>query len=234
VAVSFDNGAGGTTYGVLILVDPSQFTGDVSGFTGTAGNAASSDEIDLIGINYNSSHFTDSYDSATGVLTVSDGTNTDSLTFVGFTGNASNFDFAENANGTGTLITDPDSPPDSSDTHGPTIPPDQFTNFSTDGQQSTDGGQTTWVTIGGQNGDQFVFTPDQGAETVTNFNPQHDVIELDHFANVQTVQELESLITTDTHGYAQIDLGQHDSITFVNTTTTQLQQAIQTGHILLH
>jgi hypothetical protein len=48
------------------------------------------------------------------------------------------------------------------------------------------------------------------------------------------VQELESLITTDAHGYAQIDLGHHDSITFVNTTTTQLQQAIQTGHILLH
>src|SRR5262249_17994410 len=28
VAVTFDNGVGGTTYGVLILIDPSHFTGD--------------------------------------------------------------------------------------------------------------------------------------------------------------------------------------------------------------
>jgi hypothetical protein len=240
VAVTFDNGAGGTTYGVLILVDPAQYTGDISGFTGTAPNAASSDEIDLIGINYNSGQFTDSYNAATGVLTVSDGTNTDSLTFVGFTGNASNFDFSENASGTGTLVTDPqnpqnNSPLDQSDSHGPSIPSDQFTNFVTDIQQSTtDGGQSPWVTVGGPNGDQFVFTPGLGAETAANFNPQQDFIELDHFANVQTTQELESLVTTDAHGYVQIDLGHHDSITFVNTTTQQVQQAIQAGHVLLH
>jgi hypothetical protein len=65
------------------------------------------------------------------VLTDSDGTNTDSLTFVGFTGNASNLDFSENASDTGTLITDPqsDSSSDPSGTHGPSIPSDQFTNF---------------------------------------------------------------------------------------------------------
>jgi hypothetical protein len=51
---------------------------------------------------------------------------------------------------------------------------------------------------------------------------------------VQTVQELQSLITTNTHGDAVIDLGNHDSVTLANTTTAQLQQAIQAGHVLLH
>jgi hypothetical protein len=51
---------------------------------------------------------------------------------------------------------------------------------------------------------------------------------------VQTVQELQSLITTNTHGDAVIDLGNHDSVTLANTTTAQLQQAIQNGHVILH
>ena len=76
--------------------------------------------------------------------------------------------------------------------------------------------------------------PGIGTETVTNFNWQQDTIELDQFAAAQTVQELQSLITTDTHGDAVINLGHNDSITLTGTTTTELQQAIQAGHVLLH
>ena len=47
IAVTFDNGSTGTTYGVLILIDPSHFTGDISGFTGTAPDLAHSDGIDV-------------------------------------------------------------------------------------------------------------------------------------------------------------------------------------------
>jgi len=94
--------------------------------------------------------------------------------------------------------------------------------------------QSVSVTVGGSGNDNFVFAPGIGADTLLNFNPQHDTIELDHFANVQTVQELQSLITTDIHNDAVIDLGNHDSITLANTTSAQLQQAIQTGHVLLH
>jgi hypothetical protein len=94
--------------------------------------------------------------------------------------------------------------------------------------------QTVSVTIGGPGNDNFVFTPGVGADTITNFNPQQDTVELDHFANAQTVQQLQSLITTDLHGDAVIDLGNHDSVTFANTTSVQLQQAIQAGHVLLH
>jgi hypothetical protein len=89
------------------------------------------------------------------------------------------------------------------------------------------------VTVG-SDGDHFVFTSGVGAETVTNFNWQQDTIELDQFANAQTVQELQSLITTDAHGDAIINLGHNDSVTLTGTTTNELQQVIQAGHILLH
>jgi hypothetical protein len=94
--------------------------------------------------------------------------------------------------------------------------------------------QTVAVTIGGAGNDNFVFAPGVGHDTVLNFNAQQDTVELDHFANAQTVQELQSLITADTHGNAVLDLGNHDSITFLNTTQAQLQQAVQNGHVLLH
>ena len=92
----------------------------------------------------------------------------------------------------------------------------------------------TSVAIGGPGGDHFVFAPGIGAETVTNFNTQQDTIELDQFANAQTVQELQSLITPDAHGNAVIDFGHHDSVTLTGVTTPELQQAIQAGHVLLH
>ena len=99
---------------------------------------------------------------------------------------------------------------------------------------SADQSQTVSVTIGGPGNDNFVFAPGVGANFILNFNSHQDTIEFDHFANVQTVQELQSLITTDAHGDAVIDLGNHDSVTLANTTTAQLQQAIQAGHVLLH
>ena len=73
--------------------------------------------------------------------------------------------------------------------------------------------QTVSVSVGGPGNDNFVFAPGIGADTITNFNPQQDTIELDHFANAQTVQELQALVTTDVHGDAVINLGHNDSIT---------------------
>jgi hypothetical protein len=239
VAVTFDNGAGGTSYGVLVLIDPSHFTGNVSGFVGTAADLAHSDGIDVVGVNFNSGQFSDAYDSSTGVLTLSDGTNTDTLQFTGFKGNINNFHFAEDANGTGTLITDPPGLEKSatvslisSDTTNSDIAT-QPSNLDSP-QPAPQLDQNTSVAIGGPGGDHFVFAPNIGAETVTNFNTQQDTIELDQFANAQTVQELQSLITTDAHGDALINLGHHDSVTPTGTTTPELQQLIQAGHVLLH
>src|SRR5205823_3309675 len=104
IDVIFDNGQTGTSYGELVLTDPSGFFGHIIGFDGTAPDMAYSDAIDLVGIDFNSGQFSESYDASTGLLTVSDGTNTCSLTFDGFTGT---FGFAADASGTGLLITDP-------------------------------------------------------------------------------------------------------------------------------
>ena len=70
-----------------------------------------------------------------------------------------------------------------------------------------------------------------GAETVSNFNPKVDTIELDHFASIHNVQQLASLITTDAQGGGVIELGHNDSITLPSVTATQLQAHL---HSLVH
>ena len=101
--VAFNNGAVTKTYGELVLGDAAGFSGEISGFTGTAPDVAHSDSIDLVGINYNSSAFSETYNSSCGLLTVTDGTHVVSLTFLNFDGT---FDFVSDGHG-GTLITDP-------------------------------------------------------------------------------------------------------------------------------
>ncbi len=66
-----------------------------------------------------------------------------------------------------------------------------------------------------------------GAETINNFNPQVDTIELDHFANVQNVQQLAALITPDAHGDAVIELGHNDSISHPRHDASYLQAHLQ-------
>ena len=68
VAVAFDNGSGTPAYGELVLSDAPQFVGVISGFAGTAPDAAHSDAIDLTDINYGSADFAEHDDSVTGLL----------------------------------------------------------------------------------------------------------------------------------------------------------------------
>jgi Legume lectin domain len=94
--------------------------------------------------------------------------------------------------------------------------------------------QTVAVTVGGPENDNFVFKPSIGADTIMGFNQTSDTIELDHFANAQNLQQLESLITSDAHGDAVIALGNHDSITVAGVNAAQLHQLAQSGHVILH
>jgi hypothetical protein len=204
INVIFDNGQAGTNYGELVLGNPCNFSGHVIGFSGTAPDAAHSDAIDLVGMDYGSCTFSEAHNGSTDVLTVSDGSNVAKLTFDNF--NSALF-FSSDGHG-GTLVTDP--------------PADAGVNPAAS------------VSLGGAGNDNFVFHPGTGAETIANFNPQQDTIELNHFTDVQTVQELQSLIANDAHGNAMIDLGHHDSITLTGVTTSELQQVIQAGHVLLH
>jgi hypothetical protein len=163
-----------------------------------------SDAIDLVGMDYASCTFSESRVGSTDVLTVTDGSNVANLTFDNF--NSALF-FSSDGHG-GTLITDP--------------PAGAGIN------------QSALASLGGSGDDEFVFQPGMGEQTIANFNPHHDTIEFDHFTNVQSIQELQSLVTNDAHGNAMIDLGHHDSVTLTGVTPTELQQVIQAGHILLH
>ena len=82
--------------GTLVLDDLTDFHGQIQNFTGTAPDAAHSDVIDLAGVNFNSASFSESYNISTGVLTVSDGTDTGSLSFANFNGT---FKFASDGHG---------------------------------------------------------------------------------------------------------------------------------------
>jgi hypothetical protein len=78
-------------------------------------------------------------------------------------------------------------------------------------------------------GDNFVFAPGAGANTIRNFDLAHDTIELDHFANVQTAQQLQSAITSDSQGEATIALGHGDSIVLAGVTAQQLGAVLNTA-----
>ena len=93
--------------GHLTLDAPSSFDGLITGFTGD-GTLAGSDQIDLKGIDYNSSSFTESFDAATDTLSISDGTNSATLHFSG-SYQAANFSFQSDDNG-GTIVFDPPVP----------------------------------------------------------------------------------------------------------------------------
>jgi hypothetical protein len=193
VDIIFDHGQTGTSYGELVLKDASQFTGEISGFTGTAGDQAHSDEIDLVNIDNSSPDFHQSYDKATGVLAVTDGTNSASLKFIDFSGT---FRFSADGNG-GTAIFDP---------------PASNCGF---------------VSIGGAGNDAFVFHPGMGAQVANGFDPHVDTIELDHFSDVQSTQQVATLITADAHGDAVIALGHNDSVTVPAVTASYLEAHLQ-------
>ena len=86
--------------GTLKLDAPSTFSGKIFNFRGN-GTLSGSDQIDLTNINFHS--VKDTY--ANGVLTVTDGTNTDKLTLNG-SYTLANFSFASDGSG-GTIVYDP-------------------------------------------------------------------------------------------------------------------------------
>jgi hypothetical protein len=98
VTITFAAGTGG-----LKIDNAAGFGGHIAGFTGTQADAAHSDVIDLVGIDYNAAGFHETYDSTTGKFTVTDGTNNASFTFDNFT---ATLKFASDGNG-GTFIFDP-------------------------------------------------------------------------------------------------------------------------------
>jgi hypothetical protein len=90
--------------GTLNLDNAPSFLGVISGLTGN-GQLSGSDQIDLADININLGQFTESFNSSTDVLTVSNGTNTANLQFNG-TYVAGNFSSVSDGRD-GTIVYDP-------------------------------------------------------------------------------------------------------------------------------
>ena len=215
VNVTFDNGAGAPAYGELVLGDATSFSGQISGFTGTSPDTAHSDAIDLKDISFDS-NVTLAYDANAstdtgGTLTIFESGHTvDSVTFANGEYSLASFAILSDGSG-GTLITDP---PVS------TMPT----------------AQTISVSIGGPGGDNFVFSANEhfGADTIANFHPESDTIELDGY-NAIDVAHLTAAITSNgidaSHGDAVINLGHGDSITVANMTESYLQQHLNLIHL---
>jgi len=199
VRVAFDNGLD-PDYGKFILKDWAAFTGDISGFAGCQANAAHSDEIELLNFDAQKLRDVAVYDPDSGIttLTIWDARHSALTDKLYFVGDYSTDDFAVKQVGENVVIFDP---PETSSPSNPS------------------------VSIGGN--DTFVFHPGEGAQTINNFNPQNETIELDHFANIQNVQELAAAITSDGQGDAVIELGHGDSIAVAGVSATFLQQHLQ-------
>ena len=227
--VTFASGTGG-----LVLNDPEGFTGHIIGFTGTAPDAAHSDTVDLVGIDFNSAHFSDTFNSSSGLLTVTDGTNTAHITFDDF--NAT-LDFASDGNG-GTLITDPPASSPSGDTTS--APADAGMKFENDridlggsqpANQSGDAAGAKPSLVLQHNGDDtFVFHHELGAETGPA--PQADAHEAADHPDVQLAQQLASLITPDPHSQAVFELIHNDILAPTLPTPAQNHHAAQASHLL--
>ena len=105
VGVTFNNGAG-TNYGELILTNWSSFTGQITGFTGTAATAASSDEIALLNFGTTSVADVATYHSGTGITTLTITSSTSSVT-LSFVGDYSTGEFKLVSNGSSVDVFDP-------------------------------------------------------------------------------------------------------------------------------
>ena len=194
--------AGGT--GSLVLEQPQNFTGHIDGFTGTAPDAAHSDTIDLAGIDYNSGHFAESYNSSTGYLSVTDGSHTANFTFDNF--NAT-LDFASDGNG-GTLITDPPA-------------------------SGTLGQKTAPVSLHSSN-DGFVFHPTPAAENNTGPDAHGEANAFADHHETRLPQPLAELIGQNPHSEAAFEFIHNEILAQTGMTVAQMHQIVQASHALLH
>jgi hypothetical protein len=198
--------------------------------------------IQVKGIDYTAEDATgsdtssDSYSTSTGILTVSDGTNTANLHFTRFSGN---FSFNSDGNG-GTIVYDlpgiastqnaTASAIDNGASRGEISVITQAATTTISGTTITATSANQTLTGAGSN-DTFIFAPGFGNTTITNFQPTNDVIQIDHsvFTNVQA---LLTATQEDGHGNLEVTADPHDTITLQNVTLAQLQAHQSDFHII--
>jgi hypothetical protein len=190
VTVAFDNGSGDSPkYGVLDLTNAGTaagaFTGEIADFSGVGPSLSQSDAIDLGGFRIGKTTITgDTFNAGqdTTTLTVVDSADHLSTSLI-FQGNyVGDFVLKGDGNG-GTNIFDP----------------------------PAGGSAGSSVSIGGPGNDNFIFHPGLGGRGAS-FTSWHDDFAFENSAHTETVQQLQSLVTSDVHEHAFMDFGHHDSI----------------------
>jgi len=177
-AVTFQTSEHHSSYGTLVLEDPSGFTGDIFGFTGTAPDSAHSDGIDLTGFNSATTtlRWVFNAHNDTTALTATDSSDGQSVTLT-LEGNYSHstFSVGHDSNGNAVIY----DPPAASTGHGMNFGHDQIiipALGSGSGAGSSPPGQGNG--LAGQGNDNFVFHSNFGSGDGSTtphdtFNPGH-------------------------------------------------------------
>ena len=211
--------------GMLVIDHPSSFVGIISGFTGL-GTAATSDQIDLKGINHASGSFSETYDATANTLSVTDGTNVATLHFNGVYQQA-NFTAQSDGSG-GTTIYDP--PVSSDQSVGPVVVNDPGQSIGPVIMHDPGPAASSTIVASAPNqtlsgfaaADTFVFNfAGVGHDTVTNFHPATDTLQFSGtiFANAQAAM---NATLDDGHGNTVVALDGHDTITLSGVLKAQL------------
>jgi Peptidase M10 serralysin C terminal len=247
VNVAFDNGTG-TAYGELVLGHAADFSGQISGFTGTAPDTTHSDAIDLKDVSF-SSNVTFAFDDNAGTdtggtLTIFDtGNSVGHISFAN--GDYETASFALSSNGAGgTLITDP-----------PTSTTAAATASSFDGASTPTSGLNGNNTItssgvgdpltGGDGHDTFVFnavtaTGAGGAhfDTINDFTHNSDHIDFAAISGLNTgVQGVAFNSLTAAPGSIAahtIDIVTSGGNTFVYANSTGVSESLVTASMEIH
>jgi hypothetical protein len=203
-----------------------------------------------VGINYDSAHFAETYNSATGLLTITDGVNTATITFDNF--NAT-LDFASDGNG-GTLITDP--PTNGS---SPIITKEPAANWGmkfdhdkfdlefhhadkfdlepshavNEGGAGPDNEHAPFVSLDSGN-DSFAFRESLGEEPSCNSESHGEAEAPANHAAAQEARQLAALTTAEAHHEAFIDLIHNDSLGPAGGVSPAQWHALVTSSVHLH
>jgi hypothetical protein len=173
----------------LTLGAPSTFSGQLIGFGGDD-TFAGSDHVDLRGFNFNTLH--SSFDSASGKLSLSSGSSTASLQFLGQYSQDS-FHFADDGNGSTLIVA-----------------------ASPTGQAAATSEVASFAAH-----DTFVFAPNFGRLTLFSFAPATDTLQFSKTVFTD-ITALLAAVHDDGSGNAVIIDTTHDTITLKQVTTAQL------------
>jgi hypothetical protein len=200
--------------GTLHLDDPADFTGEISGLSG-------SDGIDLKGFDDNSINVAHTSTTANTVLTITDATHTGAtavtITLLGDYTN-STFTHSVDASGSGVTIVDP---PASGGQLAGVIMNDPGPAAS----QTIVASAPNQTLTGTGASNNFVFNfANIGHDTVTDFHPGTDTLQFGGaiFANAQAVL---NATLDDGHGNTVVSLDAHDAITLSGVIKAQLHAA---------